>query len=1038
MNTKDSSPLMTNDADTERALDTRQFARRVDRAMGRFGGRGRGRGGGRGSRNDGPTLPRGMRDELELAATEKRSSGFEESDLGEKRGPGGARGDGGRGGRGGRGGKGTVLDRKQQRKLAKEREKAQRQQWSERKARVKARDGGGGGGAGDGRKTRDNAKRGADVRKRGRVDDHEDSRVSGKRAKKSVFSASDGETRAPSSSRKTSSDDAGERKKEPKRAKRADVSGDALRLAPKRLAPRMSPALLEAYKRDEAEQKRLLKRLKGRQKGPDDGLGGFFESLPGLELLAEDADAPERIRETALPSAVSRIRPKITLDSDEEIDSVEDDDPFGMGPNADDDPSDDDPDDDDPDDDDPDDDDPSDDEPSDDADEDDDDADDGEPSDDGVSAASRRRLGGAGGSGNAYVPPALRAAMAKGFSNDAKETSSNADARAAADADSARRRVRGLMNRMGEANVFSIVSGVAALASSLPRRAVGDAATEEALKALVDGPRASSQYAAVIATFVAGIAGALGPEAGARFGAALASKLDEARGIEGEAHDGSGSIREYSNAREVNARAASNLCAVLARLFVCGLFPSDVVWGFLTDATSRMSELDATLTLGVLRVAGPRTRAEDPIGMKRFVETLRERVANARSDTHQANADNETNGGSIGIMSRRARLMLQMVVDLKNNKRAVGADAGGAGGREGEDQWGFPMALSRLLKADAGVGDASIALRTLTYDKLRKDKASLRGQWWLPEAAGTEAWFAAREASRTAERGASAAAESAAAREAGEGAALLRKARAMRMNTESRRAVFCVVMGAEDFADALDGLARLPLAEAQRREIPRVLLECCLNETAYNPYYETLATKLCERSPKTHRLALQLSVWDHVRQVAPSVAEGRDDDANGFGEGFARTENFSLKKEPSGSARRVAHLARFVAGALVSGALAPTALKVVDFGGSEIDGAGSSPRARLFRRLLLQALLSCPNAKKEKALVVFQTLAQKGLGRGGEAGATRAALERALADEAFVTHGLSFAKEDTEKRDSAASVREAARQAGRILRGELA
>jgi len=389
-------------------------------------------------------------------------------------------------------------------------------------------------------------------------------------------------------------------------------------------------------------------------------------------------------------------------------------------------------------------------------------------------------------------------------------------------------------------------------------------------------------------------------------------------------------------------------------------------------------------------------------------------------------------------LSRRARLMLQMVVDLKNNKRAVGADAGGAGGREGEDQWGFPMALSRALKADAGVGDASIALRTLTYDKLRKPKASLRGQWWLPEAAGTDAWFAARDASRAAERGASAAAESAAALEAGEGAALLRKAKAMRMNTESRRAVFCVVMGAEDFADALDGLARLPLAEAQRREIPRVLLECCLNETAYNPYYETLATKLCERSPKTHRLALQLSVWDHVRQVAPSVAEGRDDDENGFNEnGFARTEKED-EKEPSGSARRVAHLARFVAGALVSGALAPSALKVVDFGGSEIDGAGSSPRARLFRRLLLQALLSCPNAKKEKALVVFQTLAQKGLGRGGEAGATRAALERALADEAFVTHGLSFAKEDTEKRDSAASVREAARQAGRILRGELA
>ena len=219
---------------------------------------------------------------------------------------------------------------------------------------------------------------------------------------------------------------------------------------------------------------------------------------------------------------------------------------------------------------------------------------------------------------------------------------------------------------------------------------------------------------------------------------------------------------------------------------------------------------------------------------------------------------------------------------------------------------------------------------------------------------------------------------------------------------------------------------RLPLAETQQREIPRVLLECCLQETAYNPYYETLAAKLCERAPKKHRLALQLCVWDHVREVAPSAAEGRDDAAG------------SRRRVEKPSVRRVAHLARFVAGALVSGALAPSALKVVDFGGSEVDGAGSSAAARLFRRLLLQALLGVSKAKAPKARAVFQTLAEKGLGRGGELGATRASLERALADEAFVTHGLSFAKEDTEKRDSAASVREAARQAGRILRGELA
>ena len=44
------------------------------------------------------------------------------------------------------------------------------------------------------------------------------------------------------------------------------------------------------------------------------------------------------------------------------------------------------------------------------------------------------------------------------------------------------------------------------------------------------------------------------------------------------------------------------------------------------------------------------------------------------------------------------------------------------------------------------------------------------------------------------------------------------------MNTEARRAIFCVIMGAEDVAAALERLLKLPLAEKQDREVPRVLL----------------------------------------------------------------------------------------------------------------------------------------------------------------------------------------------------------------------
>ena len=69
----------------------------------------------------------------------------------------------------------------------------------------------------------------------------------------------------------------------------------------------MSAATLDAFRRDEAEQKRLLKKLKGRQKGPDDGLGLFMDALPGMELLDDDEDDSRgRGRGEALSAAAKK------------------------------------------------------------------------------------------------------------------------------------------------------------------------------------------------------------------------------------------------------------------------------------------------------------------------------------------------------------------------------------------------------------------------------------------------------------------------------------------------------------------------------------------------------------------------------------------------------------------------------------------------------------------------------------------------------------------------------------------------------------
>ena len=49
----------------------------------------------------------------------------------------------------------------------------------------------------------------------------------------------------------------------------------------------MRASMREAYERDEANARRLEKKLKGR-KGPDDGLDSLFEGLPGMDFLEEE------------------------------------------------------------------------------------------------------------------------------------------------------------------------------------------------------------------------------------------------------------------------------------------------------------------------------------------------------------------------------------------------------------------------------------------------------------------------------------------------------------------------------------------------------------------------------------------------------------------------------------------------------------------------------------------------------------------------------------------------------------------------------
>jgi nucleolar MIF4G domain-containing protein 1 len=512
-----------------------------------------------------------------------------------------------------------------------------------------------------------------------------------------------------------------------------------------------------------------------------------------------------------------------------------------------------------------------------------------------------------------YVPPAARGVALVAPADDA------ADERLV-------RRVRGLLNRLGEANAAAVTAEAAGLLrEGHTRRAVGSAAVSEVVSALVRGPRASGQYACALAAFVAGLcATGLGPELGARALAATAAALDAARAGEGD------------------SRSVANLGALVARLYLAGLVPPALLWGMLCHVTASLGEADVALTLAVLRAAGPRLRADDPAGLRDFIISLQERSAAAQQAGIAA-------GEGEGGLSQRARLLLELVCDLKNGKR--GAKLGAAGGGGGDD---FPAPLARWLR-EADVGVPALALSSLTWRKLL-DVQSHRGAWWLPAPGGINTDGGGGDFgdgdgdARGALHGSAAAA--AAAHASAESSALLARAASLRMNTDARRAVFCALMSAEDCADAAERLLKLPLAGGQEREIPRVLLECCLQEAAYNPFYELTAVRLGTGS-KRHRTTLQFAVWDRWKELGDA------------------------------DARRLSHLARFCAGALARGALPLGALRGAEL--AEAAAPGAPARRVAHFRLLLTHLL-VPPAGGARTLRDVHALLLRAAGRPALAG----------------------------------------------------
>lgn len=332
-------------------------------------------------------------------------------------------------------------------------------------------------------------------------------------------------------------------------------------------------------------------------------------------------------------------------------------------------------------------------------------------------------------------------------------------------------------------------------------------------------------------------------------------------------------------------------------------------------------------------VSGPQLRTDDPTALKDIVLLLRPAVAAIPP----------------AALSVRTRFMVDTITDLKNNRIKSGGVAGAAASSIASEH---VTRIRKALGSMAGAGGEP--LRVGRDDLLNADK---RGKWWVIGASwqGRDADIA-ESGGVTNQNGAPGSdafvSDSLADDNTGttldSAPDLLALARAHRMNTAIRRAIFIALLSASDCRDARLRLAALRLKRRTAdAEIPRVLLHLAAAEEAYNPYY-TLVAKQVVVEDRRAKMGMGIALWDFFRRMG-ETGDFEDEEDEEKEEEEEEDEAAGLGGR-SVSVKAAVNLAKMFARLLVDGTMTIGVLKVLNL-------AYLQPKTRAFVEVLLVTVL---------------------------------------------------------------------------------
>ncbi|KAJ3028887.1 UNVERIFIED_CONTAM: suppressor of glycerol defect [Siphonaria sp. JEL0065] len=483
-----------------------------------------------------------------------------------------------------------------------------------------------------------------------------------------------------------------------------------------------------------------------------------------------------------------------------------------------------------------------------------------------------------------YIPPRLRAKV---------ENKSEQYMRL-------KRQIQGLLNRLSDSNIESIVTGLEECYRNNSRHDVTEIITDATIGFISNHANLLDSFVMTYAALLSCIFNFIGIEFGAHLTQTAVELYIKSMDEFATAEPLPSSEEEQEKATDHPSKRATNLVTLLSHLYNFSIIGAPLIYDLVRSCLDRMLELDVEIILKLLRGCGTQMRSDDPSALKDIVALVHEKSVKKVDPAFN---------------TPRVKFMIETIMDLKNNKyktskKITGATGGASGQATGLQQEKLTKFISGLLRR-RGVPDREPLRATLDDIKNVRTK----GKWWLVGAA----WAGHQEDGSTV-RVTEVKDVDVTNLEDGAAADLLKLAKAQRMTTDIRRSIFVALMSAEDFVDAYEKLMRLGLKQKQEREIVRVLLHCCTNEKTYNPYYYLVATKFCGAS-HGFKITFQYALWDSVREFETGTGNENDNEDED-------TEDRSVGNK---TLRRVSHLAKFYSALVAGGFLGLTILKSLDF-----------------------------------------------------------------------------------------------------------